>query len=263
MNARIRSAFRALVLIGAMGIPVSAATPDPGEARLEKEIRKAITQPRSKTLREAARRHAKFIREVAWTPEDTEALKEAVFFFHDIRAKGVLLGILATRSDTRLGTKKVAQACLDIFDVRDIPALYKTAQLVALGARFPLDGMDQYEEFVLKGSIRALGRTTCSLLGIPHFELEFKEYVIQTGENEDFLPRDTALRKWEIYSWWEKALRKAKTEAQKKGTDTHDVDRVLRYLEKHKPKPFRESDMKRAKPPWLKNEGADKPAQDR
>jgi hypothetical protein len=105
---------------------VVAVVPPAHAVGLEDEVNLLLKRLRSEELRDLAKQKAKDL-----TGTDALVRRKAVLFFHDLRAKGVLVELLFSE-DNR---ETVADSCLDVLDLESLPRVYEL-----LAATLPAPG---------------------------------------------------------------------------------------------------------------------------
>jgi len=198
----LRTALCALgmVLVG-LSWPCVSPHVDAAETDMVDEaIAHFAAQLRSDRAQQAVRQCAEDLKSA--TTAGFAPRAEAILFFVDMRAKGVLLALL--RSDDRSARDFVADRCLGVFDVEDIPALYDIA--VSLVPETIVGGG---EEIAAREQIvRKLALATSRILGIEHVPL-------------------TSFSREAVHDWWLAAIKKA----EKAQEGRSGLERIRRHFE--------------------------------
>lgn len=166
--------------------------------RLERELNALVKGLSSDDLSMVVRTKAKDLKS-----DDPLHRWPAVYFFCDIKAKGVLSAVL----ESRRSRDDATESCLRIFGVEDIPRLYELAEAAAL----KLPSATVEESGKRQGFVHLTARRTIELLSLP-------------GD----YPRPKVYEAAALRAWWAEALRTARA----KGTYRSPLDVALKQLEK-------------------------------
>ncbi len=148
-----------------------------------------------------------------------EEMKGTIDLFFDFQAKEVLLALLqADRPNAGSVKLYIAQTCLDILGIEDIPAFY-VAICRAIQATGEASTGDPNVAMVM---VDRLTRRTSAILGVEHVSLE-----LPSADGKKLDKPLKGLSEADVRRWFVTALKKAKAQ-HKPGAE---LDRLLFYLE--------------------------------
>lgn len=172
--------------------------PQPSKAVdiLEQQREALLKRLRNEAVKEMAKSNMQWLRPEPAGEKDRR--REAVLFFYDIKAAGVLAALLY--SENKDLKDLMVKECLNVFGVKDVVALYEGATAHAKGADANAADL---------ALIHKLAKRTAQILRL-------EPTVPKSAKAED------------VRAWWAQAVR----EAQTSGIYQAEIDAALKYFEK-------------------------------
>jgi len=196
-NARIKRTFQSDLDTAVKYFEKPARPPNrrPGDT-LEEQREALLKQLHSEELKDIVKAKIEWLR-----PEpagEKEKRREAVLFFDDIKATGVLAALF--HSENKDLKDLMVKECLDVFGVKDVVSLYEGAAVHAKGADANAAEVDL---------IHKLAKRTAQILRL-----------------ESTAPKSATAE--DVRAWWAQSVRDAQT----RGIYQTEIDAALKYFEK-------------------------------
>lgn len=191
-----KQAAAILFCIGALVTTAGTGAQEKVRPKLDAEVDKLVKGLRTESLKKDVKVHAEMLR-------DKQRREEAILFFCDIKAKGVLLAIVAERR-TGLDTNPLDDS-LSLFSVEDLVGLYQAAASNSEVLDVPSD------------RVTAVRRTVVRNIAVRTAEiLEIKPTYPKSNDFDD------------VRTWWIDTINTAKT----RGVHQTTLNHVLEHVKK-------------------------------